>query len=337
MTHSIAFAALVALLATITPVVSAETLRYVPKKSELKYVFATADPVLRVRPGDIVETEAADQFENVKDPKSGWEPLRPNPQTGPFYVEGAEPGDALAVTILDLEVSSDVGVGGIFPGFGILTSSKYTPMLGPSAPARYWLYPIDKEKGVAEFRAKDSDFTVKIPLAPFLGCLGVAPADGEARSTITPGEWGGNMDAPPVRKGTTVYLPVNVKGALLYLGDGHAAQGEGEIAGTAIEVGMKVKIQVDVIKGQKLAWPRMEDADYLMAVGSYRPLEDALRIAYTELIAWLHREYGLSELDAYELLSKVSVTDVAEVVDPNYTVIAKIPKKFLPPKTKGPR
>ncbi len=332
MTRWITFGALIAFL---VPTTSAEMFRYIPKKSELKYVFGVADPVLRIRPGDIVETEAVDQEENVKDPKNGWKPLGPNPVTGPFYVEGAEPGDTLAVTILDLEVTSDVGVGETFPGFGILNSSKYTPMLGPSVSARHWLYPIDKERGVAEFRAKDSDFTVKIPLAPFLGCLGVAPADGEARSTITPGEWGGNMDAPPVRKGTTVYLPVNVRGALLYLGDGHAAQGEGEIAGTAIEVGMKVKFQVDVIKGQKLDWPRMEDADFLMAVGSYRPLEDALRIAYTELIAWLHHDYGLSEMDAYELLSKVSVTDVAEVVDPNYTVIAKIPKKYLPPKTKG--
>ncbi len=329
-----AFASLVVLVA---PATSAETFRYIPEKSELKYVFAVADPVLRIRPGDIVETETADQEENAKDPKNGWKPLGPNPETGPFYVDGAEPGDTLAVTILDLEVTSDVGVGETFPGFGILNSSKYTPMLGPSAPARHWLYAIDKAQGTAEFRAHDSDFKVKIPLAPFLGCLGVAPADGEARSTITPGEWGGNMDAPPIRKGTTVYLPVNVKGALLYLGDGHAAQGEGEIAGTAIEVGMRVKFQADVIKGQKLAWPRMEDADYLMAVGSYRPLEDALRIAYTELISWLHRDYGLSEWDAYELLSKVSVTDVAEVVDPSYTVIAKIPKKYLPPKMGRPK
>ena len=330
----IAFASLVVLVALSA---SAETFRYVPKKSELKYVFGVAEAVLRIRAGDIVETETADQEENVKDPVKGWKPLGPNPQTGPFYVEGAEPGDTLAVMLLDLEVTSDAGVGETFPGFGILHSSKYTPMLGPRAPARHWLYPIDKKRGTAEFQARDSDFKVQIPLAPFLGCIGVAPADGEARSTITPGEWGGNMDAPPVRKGTTVYLPVNVKGALLYLGDGHAAQGEGEIAGTAIEVGMKVKFRVDVIKGQTIPWPRMEDGEYLMAVGSYRPLEDALRIAYTELIAWIHRDYGLSEMDAYELLSKVSVTDVAEVVDPNYTVIAKIAKKFLPPKTGAPK
>ncbi len=191
-------------------------------------------------------------------------------------------------------------------------------------------YAIDKTANVATFRARDSNFSVKIPLHPFLGCVGVAPADGEMRSSIVPAEFGGNMDAPEASVGNTLYLPVNVSGALLFLGDGHAAMGDGEIAGTAIEVSMRVRIQVDVIKRQKIEWPRFENADYIMAVGIYRPLDDALRIAFTELIHWIHERYGLSEMDAYELLSKTAEIHVDEMVDPNYVIVAKINKKFLP-------
>jgi amidase len=127
-------------------------------------------------------------------------------------------------------------------------------------------------------------------------------------------------------------LPVNVPGALLYLGDGHSAQGDGEIAGTGIEVPLRTRFQVNLIKGQNIKWPRFENERSLMAVGAYRSLDDTLRIAFTELIAWIHKDYGLSELDAYELLSKVARIHVSEMVDPNYVVIAIIDKQFLPTK-----
>jgi acetamidase/formamidase len=205
-------------------------------------------------------------------------------------------------------------------------------MLNPDLPERIWFYDIDKKANTATFKANDSGFSVAIPMHPFLGCLGVAPAAGEARMSITPGEWGGNLDSPQVSVGHTVYLPVNVPGALLYFGDGHAAQGEGEVAGTGIEVPFKVRLSVDVIKGQTIKWPRFENDRSLMAVGAYRPVDDALRIAFRELIAWIHKDYGLSELDAYELLSKVARVDLNEMVDPNYVVVAVIDKRFLPPK-----
>ena len=167
-------------------------------------------------------------------------------------------------------------------------------------------------------------------MQPFLGCLGVAPAGGEARTSIVPAEFGGNMDAPEVRPGFTVYLPVNVAGGLLYMGDGHAAQGDGEVAGTAIEVPLRVRLRVDLIKRKKISWPRFENDSSLMTVGAYRPLDDALRIAFTELVGWIHSDYGLSELDAYELLSKVARIHFVEMVDPNYVVVAAVDKKFLP-------
>jgi acetamidase/formamidase len=255
----------------------------------------------------------------------------PNPLTGPFYIEGAEAGDMLAIHFLAVDVNAEKGFGSAGPGFGAINSTTYTPMLGGPIPKETWTYAIDRKANTATFKANDSTYTVPIPLHPFLGCVGVAPADGEARSSIAPAEYGGNMDAPEATTGNTLYLPVNVAGALLYLGDGHAAMGDGEIDGTAVEISMKVKLRVEVIKHKEIAWPRFENADYIMAVGIYRPLDDSLRIAFTQLVHWIHEDYGLSEMDAYELLSKVAEIHLDQMVDPNYTVVAKINKKYLPP------
>jgi acetamidase/formamidase len=199
-------------------------------------------------------------------------------------------------------------------------------------PEKIWFYPIDHADHTATFQALDSNYKVKIPLHPFLGCIGVAPANGEARSSIVPAEFGGNMDAPEVSVGNTLYLSVNVAGALFYFGDGHAAMGDGEIAGSAIEVPMKARLQFDLVKGKRTGWPRFENEKEIMAAGIYRPVDDAVRIAFTELVAWIHADYGLSELDAYELLSKVGKIHLTEMVDPNYVVVASIEKKYLPPK-----
>src|SRR6516225_481838 len=140
------------------------------------------------------------------------------------------------------------------------------------------------------------------------------------------------MDAPEVSAGNTLYLPVNIPGALFYFGDGHAAMGDGEVAGSAVEVPMKVQLRIDVLKKKKIDWPRFENEKELMTAGIYRPVDDALRIAVTELVHWVHTDYGLSELDAYELLSKVAKVHLTEMVDPNYVIIASVEKKYLPPK-----
>ena len=194
-----------------------------------------------------------------------------------------------------------------------------------------WFYHIDHASNMATYKALDSDFSVKIPLHPFFGCIGVAPANGEARSSIVPAEFGGNMDSPEASVGNTVYLPVNVKGGLFYIGDGHAAMGDGEVAGSAIEVPLKARVQFSVIKGRTIEWPQFENDQAIMTVGAYRPVDDAVRIAFTELVH-CHRDYGLSDLDAYELLSKVAKVHFNEMVDPNYVVVASIEKKYLPPK-----
>jgi amidase len=308
--------------------------RYEVKPGELKYTFAASYvPVARLKPGDILETNTVDCFGNAVKKPGDTLSMAPgdNPLTGPFYIEGAEPGDTLAVKILDLKVDSNQGIGALAPGFGALNATNYTPMLNPAIPEKIWFFPIDHATNTATFQALDSKFAVKIPLHPFFGCIGVAPAGGEARSSVVPEAFGGNMDSPEASAGNTVYFPVNVSGAMLFLGDGHAAMGDGEIAGTAIEVPLRSRVQVRVIKGQKISWPRFENDDYIMAVGAYRPLDDALRIAFTELVGWIHKDYGLSEMDSYELLSQVGEIHLNEMVDPNYVVVAKVKKKFLPP------
>ncbi|HEX9223551.1 MAG TPA: acetamidase/formamidase family protein [Candidatus Acidoferrales bacterium] len=316
---------------------SGKTVHYQVPAKDLKYVYGVAPPVARLHPGDILETNTVDAFGNaIQKPGDTLTLVKgDNPLTGPFFIEGAEPGDTLAVKILDLQVDGNQGVGALAPGFGALNPTLYTPMINQPLPERIWFYPIDHATNTATFHALDSNFSVKIPLHPFLGCIGVAPAAGEARSSIVPAEFGGNMDAPEVSAGNTLYLPVNVSGALLYMGDGHAAMGDGEVAGTAIEVPLHVRVQVDVLKGKKLNWPRFENGEEIMAVGIYRPVDDALRISFSELVAWMHSDYGLSDLDAYELLSKVARIHLTEMVDPNYVVIASIQKKYLPKPMRG--
>jgi amidase len=310
------------------------TVHYTTTTANVKYLFATAEPVARLKSGDILDTNTLDCFGNgIKKPGDTLSMATgDNPLAGPFYVEGAEPGDTLAVKILDLQVDGDQGVGAFAPGFGAINETNYTPMLHAPLPERIWFYPIDHADNTAMFKAIDSDFKVKIPVHPFFGCIGVAPANGEARSSVVPAEFGGNMDSPEAGVGDTVYFPVNVKGGLLYIGDGHAAMGDGEVAGTAIEVPLKARLQLSVIKGRTISWPQFENDDAIMTVGAYRPLDDCVRIAFTELVKWIHKDYGLSELDAYELLSKVARIHLNEMVDPNYVVVASIEKKYLPKK-----
>ncbi len=307
----------------------------------VKYVFGVAPPVAHVKPGNILEANSLDCFGNaLQKPGDSMSMVKgDNPLTGPFYIDGAEPGDTLVIRILDLQIDGKQGVGTFSPGFGAANATHYTPVLETKPLSeRIWFYPIDKEKNTATFQALDSDFKVSFPLHPFLGCIGVAPANGEARSSIVPAEFGGNMDAPEVSVGNTLYLPVNVPGALFYFGDGHAAMGDGEVAGSAVEVPMRARFQFELVKGKSTGWPRFENEKEIMAAGVYRPVDDAVRIAVTELIRWIHADYGLSELDAYELLSKVAKVHLTEMVDPNYVVIASIEKKYLPPKkASGPR
>jgi len=325
----------VLVLATAAAAQTEHVVTYHATIHDVKYVYGVAPAVAHLKPGEILETNTLDGYGNAIQKPGDTTSLVTggfNPLTGPFYVDGAEPGDALAVKILDLQVDSNQGIGTLDAGFGAISETSYTPMLNAPLPEKVWFYPIDHASNLATFHALDSSFSVKIPLHPFFGCIGVAPANGEARSSIVPAEFGGNMDAPEVSVGNTLYLPVSLPGALLYMGDGHAAMGDGEVAGSAIEVPLRARLRITLVKAQNIGWPRFENDEKIMAVGIYRPLDDALRIAFTELVHWIHKDYGLSELDAYELLSQVGRIHLDEMVDPNYVIVASIEKKYLPPK-----
>ena len=322
------------LLAFLAGAVQAEekVLRYVPKHEELKYTFGGAAPTHHVQPGTRIISWAEDCYDGAVTrpdqlPTKVIPPGHDNPQTGPFYIEGAEPGDTLAIHINKLEPARDHGISSFFPGFGALNRTDRTAVLGSDLPEKVWFY--DVANGMARTRSLDGRLTWEIPLAPFLGCLGVSPGL-EVRSTVVPDFFGGNMDCPEVRAGNTVYLGVNVPGALLSFGDGHYAMGEGEIIGTAIEGAMNVDLTVDLIKGRKTEWPRIENAEWMMTVGAARPLEDAARVAFREMVHWVRETSGLSEMDAYEFVSQAARAPIVQMVDPEYTVMVKIEKRRLP-------
>lgn len=315
-------------------------LRYVPKHEELKYTFGGAAPTHHIAPGTRIVSWSEDCYDGglksaSQKPSEVLLPGHDNPQTGPFYVDGAEPGDTLAIHIVKLEPARDTAFSVAFPGFGALKGTDKTAMLNPDLPETVWAYQVDRSRGVARSRSQDGNFTWEVPLAPFLGCLGVAPGNAEVRSTIVPGDFGGNMDCPEVRAGNTVYLGVRVPGGLFSFGDGHFAMGDGEIMGTAIEGAMNVELTVDLIKKQATPWPRIENEEWIMSLGAARPLEDAARIAYKDMVQWVVGLTGMATLDAYEFVSQNAKAPIVELVDPEYTVLVKIPKARLPKRGAG--
>ncbi|MDP9861414.1 MULTISPECIES: acetamidase/formamidase family protein [Streptosporangium] len=307
---------------------------YRPAPEELSYTFGGRPAIGRIKPGTIVEMYTEDCFggrvRSVDDlPSSVCDFPYLNPVTGPFHVEGAEPGDTLALHFVSIEPARDWAVSATFPHFGALTGTHATAMLTPPLEEVVWRYDIDVKAGVARYHARKGDFTVELPLDPMHGTVGVAPAASEARMTITPDAHGGNMDTPELRAGVTVYLGVNVEGGLFAVGDGHARQGHGEVCGTAVEAAMNTVVAVELIKGVSTPWPRLEDDAHLMSTGSARPLEDAFRISQHDLVTWAADLTGLDTLDAYQLVSQIGEAPVGNVCDTNYTMLAKIPKAYL--------
>jgi acetamidase/formamidase len=305
-----------------------------PDPSQYAYTFGGVAPALRVKPGSVMRLWSEDAFnaalQSVTDLPSEKIDIRyVNPQTGPFYVEGAEPGDTLVLHIVDLKPARSFGASSTIPFFGGLSATDKTAMLHTHLPEATWIYHVDSATNTVGFEARFGDFTVALPIENMLGTVGVAPPAGEVRTSLVPERFGGNMDSPEVKVGTTVYLGVNVEGALFSIGDGHYRQGEGEACGTAVEGAMDSVILVELIKGKAPLWPRLENDDYWMVVGSSRPMEDAWRIAQVEMIHWLAEMLDVNYMDAYQLLTQTSLSPIANCVDTNYSVVVKIPKSIL--------
>ncbi len=284
------------------------------------------DPVLSVADGDTIATwcvDAGGYDRHGKQVNDGG-----NPQTGPFFVEGAAPGDALAVRFDRLWPNRARGFTAPLVAADIVDPWFVSELPAADATGDDWF--LDLERGTARLESAPPGLErLELPFEPFLGCFGVAPWRGQAISTATSGPNGGNMDYRGFREGVTVFLPVFAEGALFSLGDGHARQGDGEIVGTGIEVSFEAEFTVRIVKGKRLHWPRAEDDTYVMAAGNARPLDQALRHATTELMRLLEEDYGLSYRASSALLGQAIEYDVGNVFDPAYTVVAKVEKRFL--------
>ncbi len=290
------------------------------------------NPVANVKSGEIFQIQTLDAFGNKVDSSTSditklIQMPFVNPLVGPIYIEGAQKGDSLAVTIISIETSRDYGVSAIIPEFGGLCATPLTRTLNEPLPPKVMIHPI-KDNSITF----STDLNIPpIPYEPFYGTIGTSP-ELEAISSLSPGSHVGNMDAADVCPGNTIILPVNVEGGFLYIGDGHAAQGDAEICGVATEIPTTGTLKVDLVKQLSLTNPRVESDEFIMTIGSARPMEDAARIAFYELIMWLESDYGIEKLVAYQLCSQVARVRLANMVDTLYSVVAKFPKKYLPNK-----
>jgi acetamidase/formamidase len=297
--------------------------------------MGTYPPVLTIGDGDTLVTTTVDaggcdaSGERVTPPG--------NPQTGPFFVEGAEPGDTLAVHLDRLAPNRPTGWSGVAVAPNVVDPEYVVELPRNADGSRLQaLWDLDNAAGTASLRTPETRLgRLTVPLAPMLGCFGVAPSGGQAISTATSGRHGGNMDYRGFVGGVTVYFPVAVPGALLFFGDGHAVQGDGEIVGTGIETSFDVQVTVRVLKGKTIGWPRGEDAEFVFTVGNARPLDQCVQHATTEMIRLLTEEYGLDAAGAHLLLGQCVRYDLGNVFDPAYTMVCKIAKRLLPNRADG--
>lgn len=292
------------------------------KDSQVHYRFSRAvKPVLTVPSGAVVIAELRDSADRQLTRNSTVDDLRKldmnrvHPLTGPVFVEGARPGDVLAVTLLDIE-PGDWGWSALFPGFGALEQDFDEP----------YLRTFEIEDGTIHFNN-----AIQIPLRPFPGLMGVAPATDDFLTTMPPRENGGNMDDPDIGIGTTIYFPVFVEGALFSLGDGHAAQGRGEVSGPAIEIPMRVSYRVDLVKRQRpLPEPQYENDEYYAVLSSATTLDEAARKAVSYMVDYLVFEHDLSRQDAYMLCTLAADLMVNELPNkPNVSMTMRISKSVL--------
>ncbi len=300
--------------------------RFTPRTFHREFSSEIA-PAMRIAPGDSVSTSTVDA--GGRDASGTRRSMGGNPLTGPFYVETAWPGDTLVVRFTRIRLNRDTAGS----GDGIVGSAfdpYYFKFDVKSADNFDSKWQLDREHGTATLKnptEKLKNFSVK--LAPMLGCVGVAPPGREALQSGHLGSFGGNMDYNQIREGVTMYFPVYHPGALLFVGDGHAAEGDGELTGDALETSMDVEFTVDVIAGQAPDMPRAENGEYLMALGIGNSLTDALQTATTNLAKWLERDYKLNANEVAMVLGTSMRYDIAEVVDPEVNVAAKVPKSVL--------
>jgi acetamidase/formamidase len=296
--------------------------------------FGGHAPALRVNPGDSVTTftldaHGYDQFGKKQAAYS-------NPLVGPFYVEGAAPGDTLAVRINHLKPNRGRAWSYCFP-LPETVENAYVP-LTPAREALAWALdektntacPVLDESAPASLRGSSLLAGLRLEMQPMIGCIGTAPPLKQAITSYSSGEFGGNMDCALVQAGSTIYLPVFEPGGLLFLGDCHARQCDGEISGAAMEVSGEVEFSVDVLKGQAITHPRGENATHIFSMGCARPLDCCVQLATSEMQRMLTGRYGVEEHIAWALMSQAIEFLICNNVSSNFTAACKLAKKHLP-------
>ena len=289
------------------------------------YLFSRyLEPIAHVEPGETVSIFTKDAFENELTEDMLPSQLKnkyANPLTGPVFINGAGPGDTLSVTILSIEAQREYALSTYCNNFGGFVSTEASYFFDERIKEKTWAY--HHCDGMYRYNEK-----MCYPSRPFLGTIGTSP-ELEALTSLLPSRHGGNMDVRDVCPGNTLYLPVMVEGAYFYTGDCHANQGDGELIGVGLEIPAKAILRFDLIKRKKINWPRIENNEMIMTVGSARPMEDAARIAYCELIRWMEEDFGWDKLDAYQALTQIGKMYVGNMVDPSYSMVAGIEKKYL--------
>ncbi|AJD41682.1 acetamidase/formamidase protein [Rhizobium gallicum bv. gallicum R602sp] len=288
-------------------------------------VIGTIPAALKVASGDIVITRTIDAA--GYDEEDVQRATGPNPMIGPIFVEGAEPGDSLRVEILEMTPTRDIGFTRSVVAANVIDPETVRDL--PRSDKTLW--EIDRQAMTVRLKEPVAGIeNLVLPLSPMVGCFGVAPSLGQAISTATSGEHGGNMDYRVFGPGTTVWFPIFSPGALFFLGDCHAIQGDGEIVGTGVETTFEVTVRLSVEKAKPMSWPRAETADDIITVGNARPLDQALQHATTEMLTVLITDYKLTRVAASHLLGQVVRYDIGNVFDPAYTVACRVAKKWLP-------
>jgi len=286
---------------------------------------AAPPPVLKIWPGDTVHTTTVDA--GGADERGIRRSLGGNPQTGPFYIETAWPGDTLAIRFTRIRLNRDDAVS----DDAIVdraTDSETAVKLKDAGDSIRWR--LDRQRMVATTeRPGDHLKSFTVPLRPMLGCVATAPARGSVPTGDSGAGFGGNLDYNEIVEGVTVYLPVNRPGALLFVGDGHAVQGDGELNGNALETSMEVEFTVNVIPKKRFNSPRVESDSHVMTVGLGGSLEDSLRAAYSGMAQWLEQDYGLTASEIAQVMGTSVQLNIGEVADRNAAVAAKLSKQQL--------
>ncbi len=319
-------------------------MKRIPREQARKYAFDWRDePLLSVEPGESFEIETYDAstgyFKTADDkaiparrPGFDRHPPLANPIGGPVCVQGAEPGDTLVVTVEEILVDdySWIAVG---PRRGPLGESTRWPELSGDHTTKILRHTPGPSGTLRDGTIRFSD-AIAWPITPFIGTFGVAPEREVTTSLDGQGDWGGNLDIRDVAPGNRIYLPVYHRGALFYLGDVHASQGDTEFSGTAAETKATVRLRLDLVRGTRTRWMRIEKPDSIISIYTYRPLEVAVETATVNLMDWMISEHGFSATDAYCLVStcpdfRIHVYQMCRVGRLNYVAGAEIPKRYL--------